>query len=66
VALVLTSAIVSCHEVSSDPSQEQESKHVLGVTANYDTSPSLKNSEPLTSGEKFKIASKDSFDPEPS
>lgn len=39
-----------------------ESKRILGIIPNYRTSPSLQNYEPLTSAEKFKIASEDSFD----
>jgi hypothetical protein len=34
----------------------------LGSFPNYRTSPSLKDSEPLTRGEKFKIATEDAFD----
>ena len=63
VAVVLTGWIACCQEASSDPSQEQESKHILGIIPNYDTSPSLDTYEPLPSGEKFKIASKGAFDP---
>jgi hypothetical protein len=48
---------------SSDPIQTQESKRILGVIPNYRTSPDLLNYEPLTTGEKFKIASQDAFDP---
>src|SRR5271154_5443392 len=62
VALVLAACIASCQQTSSDPSQEQESKRILGIVPNYRTSPSLDNYEPLTSGEKFKIASQDAFD----
>jgi hypothetical protein len=39
-----------------------ESKRLLGIIPNYRTSPSLQNYEPLTSEEKFKIASQDAFD----
>ena len=39
-----------------------ESKRILGIIPNYRTSPSLQSYEPLTPGEKFKIASQDSFD----
>src|ERR1700730_7983640 len=41
---------------------EPESKRVLGVIPNYRTSPSLTQYQPLTPGEKFVIASQDSFD----
>lgn len=40
----------------------QESKRILWIIPNYRTSPTLKNYEPLTTGEKFKIASEDAFD----
>jgi hypothetical protein len=46
---------------SSDTS-EHESGHILGIIPNYRTFPSLYNYEPLTSREKFKIASEDSLD----
>ena len=46
---------------SSDAS-EHESSHILGIIPNYRTFPSLNNYEPLTSREKFKIASEDSLD----
>jgi len=62
VAVFLTAWIACCQEPPSDPSQEQESKRILGIIPNYRTSPSLVNYEPLTSREKFKIAAQDSFD----
>jgi hypothetical protein len=40
----------------------RESKRILGIVPNYRTSPSLQNYEPLTPGEKFKLATEDSFD----
>src|SRR5258707_1399460 len=40
----------------------QESKRILGIIPNYRTSPSLQNYEPLTTREKFKLASEDAFD----
>jgi hypothetical protein len=46
---------------NSNPPQG-ESKRILGIIPNYRTSPSLQNYEPLTSREKFKIASEDAFD----
>jgi len=46
---------------SSDAS-EHESRHILGIIPNYRTSPDFYNYEPLTSREKFKIASEDSLD----
>ena len=38
-------------------------KRIFGIIPNYRSHPSLKESKPLTSGEKFKIAVRDSFDP---
>lgn len=43
-------------------SSEVEIKRLFGLIPNYRTSPSLQNYEPLTSGEKFKIATEDAFD----
>jgi hypothetical protein len=43
-------------------SQPVESKRILGIVPNYRTFPSLRNYEPLTAAEKFKIATQDSFD----
>jgi hypothetical protein len=42
---------------------QPESKRIFGIIPNYRTSPSLEDSEPLTSGEKFKLATEDAFDP---
>jgi hypothetical protein len=39
-----------------------ESRRLFGLIPNYRTSPSLRNYEPLTTGEKIKIASEDAFD----
>ncbi len=39
-----------------------ESKRLLGLIPNYRTSPSLQNYQPLTTSEKFRIASQDAFD----
>jgi hypothetical protein len=39
-----------------------ESRRLLGIIPNYRTSPSLQSYRPLTSGEKFKVASQDAFD----
>jgi hypothetical protein len=46
---------------SSDASEHQ-SRHILGIIPNYRTFPSLYNYEPVTSREKFKVASEDSLD----
>lgn len=50
---------------TTDPLQngpQSESKRILGIIPNYRTSPSFRNYKPLTAGEKFKLASQDSFD----
>jgi hypothetical protein len=68
IAVVLTASALLAQQISndllnsSDSTQEQESKRILGIVPNYRTSPSLVNYEPLTIGEKFKVASEDSFD----
>jgi hypothetical protein len=61
VTCLLALGIASGQQASSDPNQE-ESKRILGLVPNYRTSPSLVNYEPLTAGEKFKLASEDAFD----
>jgi hypothetical protein len=60
--LVLGTGMVMGQQVPSDEPQEQESKRILGIIPNYRTSPSLSNYKPLTTREKFKLASEDSFD----
>jgi hypothetical protein len=41
----------------------RERTRILGIIPNYRTSPSLQNYEPMTSREKFKMASANAFDP---
>jgi hypothetical protein len=43
--------------------QEPMPKRIFGIIPNYRSHPNLKESKPLTSGGKFKIAARDSFDP---
>lgn len=62
VVVVFTTCLAHSQEASADQTQEQESKRVLGIIPNYRTSPSLVNYEPLSVGEKFKVASEDAFD----
>ena len=57
-----TQAYPHAQPESSDAS-EHESRHILGVIPNYKTSLNFDHYEPLTSREKFKIASEDSLDP---
>ncbi len=58
------SAVSGQQVTPGDPNQPAptESKRLFGIIPNYRTSPSLRNYEPLTSAEKFKIATQDSFD----
>jgi hypothetical protein len=42
---------------------EELPRRIFGIIPNYRSHPSLKESKPLTAGEKFKIAARDSFDP---
>ena len=49
--------------VQPSPPPEQLPKRLFGIIPNYRSHPSLKDSRPLSSGEKFKLASRDSFDP---
>jgi hypothetical protein len=51
-------------EASAGEANPPESPHsrILGIIPNYRTFPSLKDYKPLTSKEKFKIATQDAFD----
>ena len=62
VAVLFTTCMAPCQQTSNIQTQKQESKRILWIVPNYRTSPSLLNYEPLTAGQKFKIASQDSFD----
>ena len=53
----------SSSQVTEDSNkQSDESKRILGLIPNYRTSPSLQDYQPLSSGQKFKMASEDAFD----
>jgi hypothetical protein len=60
--LVCGACMALGQEAFSGQPQEQESKRILGIIPNYRTSPSLTDYKPLTTREKFKLATKDSFD----
>jgi len=60
--LVVAAFSAVAQETSSNPTQEQESNRAFWIIPNYRTSPNLLNYEPLTAGQKFKIATDDSFD----
>lgn len=49
----------SADRVAAEPQQD---KRLFGIIPTYRTSPSLVRYEPLTSKEKFKLASDDAFD----
>src|ERR1700681_2835156 len=54
-----------CQQTSpagNDDPPPGESKRILGIIPNYRSYPSLQQYQPLTSAEKFKIASEDAFD----
>ena len=65
VAFALLVSVSRCQQISPSESVESsqpESKRVLFIIPNHRTSPSLQNYEPLTTLEKFKIASDDALD----
>ena len=45
------------------PPAEQLPRRIFGIIPNYRSQASLKDSKPLTVGQKFKLAARDSFDP---
>ncbi|HXK05346.1 MAG TPA: hypothetical protein VMS37_23280 [Verrucomicrobiae bacterium] len=70
--LAICASSSPCQETSLNPAkpaadagpaaQPRENGRILGIIPNYRTFPSLKNYTPLTTREKFKIASEDAFD----
>ena len=54
---------ISAPGVNATTVAQPESKRILGIIPNYRTSPSLTDFEPLSSGDKFRIATQDAFDP---
>jgi hypothetical protein len=76
VAFTLFSCVSPCQEAPpSNPAQSSvaqgtpdnnplphESKRIFGIIPNFRTAPSLQNYEPLTTSQKFKLASQDAFD----
>jgi hypothetical protein len=75
LAFALLASLAPCQQTSLlDPNQPSVArtnenrdpppldKRILGIIPNYRTSASLQNYKPLTTGEKFKIASDDAFD----
>jgi hypothetical protein len=76
VAFALLTSVSTCQETpQADPIQPgaehtsenkipppPESKRIFWIIPNYRTAPTLQDYEPLTTGQKFKIASQDGFD----
>jgi hypothetical protein len=61
-AVLLAAGMAAAQEASGDQPEAKESKRILWIIPNYRTSPSVDNFEPLTAGEKFRVASEDAFD----
>ena len=59
---VLSTFVAVAQNASSDGVPQPESKRILWIIPNYRTFPSLTDYEPLTTTQKFKLASEDSFD----
>jgi hypothetical protein len=63
VALVLPAQQTADRAASADPAApEPQEKRLFGIIPNFRTSPSLANYAPLTTRQKFKLASDDAFD----
>jgi len=62
MATMVLPAFPQSETPATTDSPQPASKRIFGIVPNYRTSPSLQNYEPLTTGQKFKIASQDSFD----
>jgi len=67
LAIAACAGVAPCQETSGAPSnqdvaQQHEAHRIFGIIPNYRTFPSLQNYEPLTTREKFKIATEDSLD----
>ena len=65
-AVVFSTACIARLEAQANPppsAPDPPTKHIFGIFPNYGTSPSLSPYEPISSKEKFKIASEDALDP---
>ncbi|HWB83991.1 MAG TPA: hypothetical protein VG675_07615 [Bryobacteraceae bacterium] len=49
--------------VQNTSTQEQLPRRIFGIIPNYRSNASLKDSKPLSAGQKFKLAARESFDP---
>ena len=57
-----TTPLLQPGTVTSRNTDRDENKRILGIVPNYRTSPGLTHYEPISRGEKFRIATQDSFD----
>ena len=69
VGVALLASVSPCQQDPPDGAQAKEAntiphsdKHIFGIIPNFRTSPTLDPYEPISPGEKFKIARLDSFD----
>ena len=62
IPFVVSTFVAAGQDASSDAAPQPESKRILWIIPNYRTFPSLTNYEPLTTGQKVKLATEDSFD----
>src|SRR5258706_8353102 len=62
MATIVKPAFPQSETPATTDSPQPEGKRIFGIIPNYRTSPSLHNYEPLTSRQKFKLASQDTFD----
>lgn len=58
----LSLAALSIAVIAQAQAPDNQSKRMFGIIPNYRTSPSLANYKPLTTSQKFKMASQDAFD----
>jgi hypothetical protein len=62
IPFVLATVLAAGQDAPNGDAPQQESKRILWIIPNYRTFPSLTDYEPLTTSQKFKLASEDSFD----
>jgi hypothetical protein len=59
--VLLAAGLAAAPEASSGQPEETEGKRVFGIIPNFRAAPSLDNFNPLTAGQKFKVASDDAL-----
>jgi hypothetical protein len=62
LCLIVAVSVCSCAYGQDTESSDPAPKRIFGIVPNYRTSATLKDYTPLTSRQKFKIATDDSFD----